>query len=144
MTRPVLSVSEAAKACQVAAKTITRRLPALQEHGASKDSDGHWRIPIEALLAVGLRPGKPTSPDTVQEQRDMSQATVQAELTALRHRAELAEALLAAERRTSEALSLALRALTAGAPAATPTPAPTPDIAPETPPRRRRWWQSRG
>ena len=122
----------------MAAKTITRRLQALQEHGAVKDSNGQWRIPVEALLAVGLTPGKPTGPDSVPGQ---STVNVQAEMDGLRHRAELAEALLAAERRSNEALTLALRALTAGVPAPAAT-IEAPEQEQDTAPAKRRGWRA--
>jgi len=131
-------VAEASAACLVAAKTITRRLPALREHGAVKDSNGQWRIPVEALLAVGLTPGKPTGPDSVPGQ---STVNVQAEMDGLRHRAELAEALLAAERRTTEALTLALRALTAGVPPAPAATVEAPEQEQDTAPAKRRGWR---
>lgn len=56
--RPVFTITEAATACAVSRKTITRKLADLAEHGAAKDEDGVWRIPVEALLAVGLHPGR--------------------------------------------------------------------------------------
>lgn len=57
-TRPTFTITEAATACAVSRKTITRKLADLAEHGAAKDEDGVWRIPVEALLAVGLHPGR--------------------------------------------------------------------------------------
>lgn len=56
--RPLLTITDAALACQVSRKTITRKLGDLAEHGAAKDDDGVWRIPVEALLAAGLHPGR--------------------------------------------------------------------------------------
>lgn len=57
-TRPSFTITDAATACSVSRKTITRKLPELAGHGAAKDDDGVWRIPVEALLAVGLHPGR--------------------------------------------------------------------------------------
>ncbi len=57
-TRPSFTITDAATACSVSRKTVTRKLPELAEHGAAKDDDGVWRIPVEALLAVGLHPGR--------------------------------------------------------------------------------------
>ena len=57
-TRPMFTITDAATACSVSRKTITRKLPELAVHGAAKDDDGVWRIPVEALLAVGLHPGR--------------------------------------------------------------------------------------
>jgi hypothetical protein len=56
--RPTFTITEAATACGVSRKTITRKLAELALHGAAKDDDGIWRIPVEALLAVGLHPGR--------------------------------------------------------------------------------------
>ena len=56
--RPQFTITDAAATCAVSRKTITRKLADLAEHGAAKDSDGVWRIPVEALLAVGLHPGR--------------------------------------------------------------------------------------
>ncbi len=56
--RPMFSITDAAVACAVSRKTITRKLPELATHGAAKDEDGVWQIPVEALLALGLHPGR--------------------------------------------------------------------------------------
>jgi hypothetical protein len=56
--RPMFTITDAATSCSVSRKTITRKLPELAIHGAAKDDDGVWRIPVEALLAVGLHPGR--------------------------------------------------------------------------------------
>ncbi len=50
-TRPTFTITDAATSCSVSRKTITRKLPELAGHGAAKDEDGVWRIPVEALLA---------------------------------------------------------------------------------------------
>jgi hypothetical protein len=57
-SRPSFTITDAATACGVSRKTITRKLGDLAEHGAAKDDDGIWRIPVEALLAAGLHPGR--------------------------------------------------------------------------------------
>ena len=57
-SRPTFTITDAATACSVSRKTITRKLAELALHGAAKDDDGVWRIPVEALLAVGLHPGR--------------------------------------------------------------------------------------
>jgi hypothetical protein len=63
-TRPTFTITEAAGACAVSRKTVTRKLGDLAEYGAAKDEDGVWRIPVEALLAVGLHPGRSLRPAT--------------------------------------------------------------------------------
>jgi hypothetical protein len=73
--RPQFTITEAATACAVSRKTITRKLADLAEHGAAKDSDGVWRIPVEALLAVGLHPGR-SVPDYREPQGRPREATV--------------------------------------------------------------------
>jgi hypothetical protein len=140
--RPEFTITDAATACAVSRKTITRKLADLAEHGAAKDEDGIWRIPVEALLAVGLHPGRsvaqrpsdaparaagvqpsPTPRPTTQAGPDM--ITVSRDRwDDLRIRLARAEAQ-AAERDLALAdARLALRALTAGpaTPAAPPTP----------------------
>jgi hypothetical protein len=130
--RPSFTITDAAIACAVSRKTITRKLGDLASHGAAKDEDGIWRIPVEALLAVGLHPGRslPEAPRPVQ--RPMGPGPVQAPAVApaqtgpdmvtvprdrwddLRIRLARAEAE-ATERALALAdARLALRALTAG------------------------------
>ena len=134
------TVASAATACLVDQKTIRRRLDQLEQHGAAKSDDGQWAIPLAALLAVGLQPGRPAGPDVSMDSTEMSNGHVQdnvqgvstptqAELEGLRHRLAVVETerdglrdLVAAERRNSEVLALALRALTAAAPTTTPVP----------------------
>lgn len=71
--RPTFTITDAAVACAVSRKTITRKLADLAEHGAAKDDDGIWRIPVEALLAVGLHPGR-----SLPEQQSARRPTVAA------------------------------------------------------------------
>lgn len=73
--RPLLTVTEAAQACQVGRKTIVRRMDRLAEHGATKDTQGVWHIPIEALLAVGLKPGRPSTGQPQDTDTDPDQNT---------------------------------------------------------------------
>jgi hypothetical protein len=148
--RPTFTITEAAAACAVSRKTITRKLVDLAGHGAAKDDDGIWRIPVEALLALGLHPGRsvPTrsgSPEPLSNPNPSGSAARVPAATPgvgfvpagpdmvsvprdrwddLRIRLARAEAE-AAERALALAdARLALRALTAG-PTAGPGPAPT-------------------
>ncbi len=152
-TRPTFTITDAAAACAVSRKTITRKLPELAGHGAAKDDDGVWRIPVEALLAVGLRPGRSLPESTPVPARpvvapargapDVAQDTI----TIARDRwDDLRIRLARAEAEASErALALAdarlaLRALTAGPASAAPVPAggPAASAAPDrTSPRDR-------
>ena len=61
--RAIFTVRQATEVCQVSRRTITRHIDALREHGAYKDENGAWLLPVEALEAVGLRPGRPAPPD---------------------------------------------------------------------------------
>jgi len=114
------TVIAAAEACLVAPRTIQRRLDQLAEHGATKDNDGQWSIPLVALLAVGLRPGQPTGPDKALPPTEPSTT----EMDHLRQRLAVVEterdglrALVESERRSNEHLALALRMLTPAPPA---------------------------
>lgn len=150
------SVSEAARVCQVSRKTVVRRLPELAEHGATKTAQG-WVLPLSALMAVGLNPGKPSDPPASDTPRAEAGALVtipRDEYEALRAKQAQADRLVAeldavsrlAKEREShiEDLRLALRVLEPGPSAAEPVVLPTavgeavPMLA-EAP--RRRWWQ---
>ncbi len=63
--RPRWGIKQAAQECGVSVRTVTRRISDLQAHGAFKDEEGHWLIPVEALQAVGFQPGRPTPPEAV-------------------------------------------------------------------------------
>jgi hypothetical protein len=159
-SRPTFTITDAASSCSVSRKTITRKLPELAIHGAAKDDDGVWRIPVEALLAVGLHPGRSlpqvaplaarTAPVAPIPARDPQQDTVtiprdrwdDVRIRLARAEAEAAERALAlADAR------LALRALTAGPTTASRAPdlqtrgqvssaipvTPSSDVAPPAP-----------
>jgi hypothetical protein len=144
--RPMFTITDAASACGVSRKTITRKLADLGEHGAAKDEDGIWRIPVEALLAIGLHPGRslpaPTAPartlqapraSAVPEEASSQPVEAPAEVVSVprAHWDDLRIRLARAEAQASErslALAdarLALRALTAG-PAVAPSPTSPP------------------
>ncbi len=127
LARPTFTITEAATACSMSRKTITRKLPELASNGAAKDEDGVWRIPVEALLAVGLHPGRSLPPLPVASPRPAAPPVAPARetevetITIRRDRWDDVRIRLArAEAEASErglALAdarLALRALTAG------------------------------
>src|SRR5688572_3140622 len=61
--RLALSISEAAQGCGVRRRTIRRRHQAGEFEDAYKDPDGTWRIPVNGLVASGLRPNVVSDPD---------------------------------------------------------------------------------
>ncbi len=151
LTRPTFTVSQAADLCQVSRKSVTRRMSALQAHGAAKDSLGQWVIPVEALLAVGLRPGRPSGPTQgepgpppdvghVSHLEPVTPTAVVAEMAEYRRRAEVAEAerdglraLVDAERSRADALDFVLRhQLTAAGTPVTTSAAAVPVQSPPT------------
>lgn len=136
------SVSQAAEACGVSRKTITRRLPQLADHGATKTAQG-WAIPLDALLTVGLTPGKPAPADPVEapglvsiplaEYEALRAKTAQADRLA--HELEVVRQQATGQAAHIEDLRLALRALEAA-------PAPLAEAVGDTPaPVRRRWFR---
>ena len=55
--RPVLTLADAANACNLSARTMGRKLKRGEIEGAEFDeAKGQWRIPIEGLIAAGLSP----------------------------------------------------------------------------------------
>lgn len=124
--RPTFTITDAAAACSVSRKTITRKLSDLSDHGAAKDDDGVWRIPVEALLAVGLHPGRSVPEVTSAPARPAPPAApappIEAETVTIPRdrwddlRIRLARAEAEANERAAALADarLALRALTAG------------------------------
>jgi len=93
----------------------------LESAGAYKDGAGNWRIPLDALRAAGLSPGRPAPPDADADmavrQRDSDADNVsqlRQEMAELRLRAEVAEALASERERVIEAQAQTLRMLGAG------------------------------
>jgi hypothetical protein len=58
-----LSISEAAQVCGVRRRTIRKRHQAGEFEHAFKDPDGSWKIPVNDLIASGLRPNVVADPD---------------------------------------------------------------------------------
>lgn len=144
--RPSFTITEAATACAVSRKTITRKLAELAEVGAAKDADGIWRIPVEALLSVGLHPGRsvvtgsPRREPVVDLRATAPRPAVEAPPLAdtvtvprdrwddLRIRLARAEAESVERGRALEDARLALRALTAGPSVQTPAAVPAAEV----------------
>lgn len=147
MTRPVLSQREAAAACGVHLSTIRRYREAGRFGGARRDPVRGWLIPVEDLLAAGLRVHAPTPPDGSGEGEQPSPAQVaelERELLEMRHARDLARAearhLREQVTRQDESLRLlwqAMRALTTGSADAREEEADGPGQAPAPPPSER-------
>ena len=155
MDRPTFTVSAAAEATGKSRRTIARLLDADSLPGATRDESGAWCIPLEALLAAGLRVHAPSPPDEPQEHTPTPSTPapaaepteaeqLRAELADWRRRAEVAEAV-AAERAAAladvrSALELAQRMLpvtTTPETTATPAVPATSALAAQRP----RWWR---
>lgn len=139
---PTLGLAEAAKACGVSVSTLRRKRPDLEANGAVQTDKG-WRIPVTALIALGLMS---RTTDTPHETHHETPATpvmkpqsdalteeldaLRSKLAAAEQRAAVAEAVAAERERTIQSQAMALRMLEAGAskpPVATPGP---PTMAP--------------
>ncbi|MEU2856727.1 helix-turn-helix domain-containing protein [Streptomyces syringium] len=170
MERPRLTQREAAAACGVSPTTIRRYREAGRLPGAQRQPGGGWLIPVEDLLAAGLRLHVPSPPEgdgpgdgtghgtPGGTGGDPGSAELLAQLAAERHRREMAEAEARHLRdRLDDAgehladLRRALLALTPGtAPVPGVIPGPSPVTGHVTPdgtgsgaagePRRWRWW----
>ncbi|ATL80257.1 helix-turn-helix domain-containing protein [Streptomyces malaysiensis] len=141
MERPRLSQKEAAAACGVSLSTIRRYRDGGRFPGAERDPVRGWLIPVEDLLAAGLRVNAPAPPDEQPvSEGDRSPAAPAAELLSElaqeRHRRQLAEAeaqhLRETVTRQDEHLADLRRSLLALAPgpAAEPVNTPEPPTAP--------------
>lgn len=159
--RPRFTITEAATVCDVHPDTIRRRLKDLAENGAEKDDSGAWSIPVEALLSVGLKPGKPSAPEAPAPSAaqtspgpvaaspvSQSEAeTLRQEIEVLKHRLELeqvrretAERLVDVHRDALDEARAWRRILEAGPSAraeAVPVPSPAALTAPAVAPQHR-------
>jgi hypothetical protein len=168
---PTLGLAEAAKACGVSVSTLRRKRPELAALGAAQTATG-WRIPITALIALGLMdrttggrhdgqhdtPMTPTTTapvDALTAPVDALTAQLDALRTALAdaERRAVAEAVAAERERMIQTQAMALRMLEASKPPATPTPtittqpaeSPSPAPSKEDPQDapKRPWWRRR-
>lgn len=147
---PVLGLAQAAKAAGVSESTLRRRRGELKEHGATQTDKG-WRIPIPALVSLGLMPAttpaeagrgpeRPAEslvePSTTPDQSSALTARVEAlqrQLAEAEQRAAVAEAVLVERERileererTIQVQDMALRMLEAPVKAPETAPAPEP------------------
>ena len=146
---PTLGLAEAAKACGVSLSTLRRKRPELAAYGAAQTATG-WRIPVTALIAVGLmgrtsdahhesRHDTPLMP-AMTTPTDGASDALTGELEALRsklaeaeQRAAVAEAVAAERERIIQAQAMTLRMLEAPKAPAPTAPEPTPATDPELP-----------
>lgn len=138
----VFTMREAAKVAGVSTSTLRRKKVALVEAGAVIADTG-WQVPMTALITVGLIPGEGEGPTRADSQAQPEQdqelpalreriAELEHQVSELRHRAEVAEAIAAERQQTLDVLRvandserMALRMLTGGSrtPAMQDTPA---------------------
>lgn len=127
----VYTAAQAAIVSQVSLRTVQRKIVQLEAAGAWKDASGQWRIPVEAMQAVGLSPGRPAPPDKRgdnllrQPANSDMLSQLRAEVAAWRRRAEVAEAQAAERERVIEIQQMALRMLDAA-----PVPSKSPALEP--------------
>lgn len=159
---PTLGLAEAAKACGLSVSTLRRKRSELEANGAAQTAKG-WRIPVTALIALGLmdrttdahhesRHDSPMTP-TMTSHDEALIAQLDALRTALadaERRAAVAEAVATERERTIQTQAMALRMLEASKTPATPTtpepaessvPAPRSEDPKHAP--KRAWWQFR-
>lgn len=132
---PMLGLAEAAKACNVSLSTIRRRRAELLAMGATSDARG-WRIPIPALIELGLMDRTTAPDDTPQIPRQSASVPgmtpvmtppsdtpsdtselleeLRSQLAKAEQRAAVAEAVAAERERVINAQAQALRMLEAG------------------------------
>lgn len=158
---PTLGLAEAAKACGVSVSTLRRKRPELTAHGAAQTAHG-WRIPVTALIALGLMDRTTGSHHDGQHDVPMTPTSdaLTAQLDALRtaladaeRRAAVAEAIAAERERMIQTQAMALRMLEASKTPATPTttaptepaenPVPAPSKEDPKHAHKRAWWPFR-
>jgi hypothetical protein len=144
---------------------LRRKRPELEANGAAQTAKG-WRIPVTALIALGLMDRTTAARHETQHDTPMTPTTtppadaLTAQLDALRtaladaeRRAAVAEAVAAERERMIQTQAMALRMLEASKTPATPTPttttqpaeSPSPAPSKEDPKHapKRAWWPFR-
>ena len=110
---PTVSLAEAGAQSHLSVATIRRRLKADQIPGAVRNADRSWSIPVASLVAEGIWTGT-TDTDDQADTATAPTPDLTAELTAMRHRAELAELERDQLRERVEDLRTSMRMLEAG------------------------------
>lgn len=128
-----MGLAEAAKACGVSVSTLRRKRTDLEAQGAAQTATG-WRIPVTALIAVGLmeRVTPPPATDTPHDGVTGELEALRAKLAAAEQRAAVAEAIAAERERVIQTQAMALRMLEA-----TKAPAPAVPGAADSAPTER-------
>ncbi|MCH9730975.1 MAG: helix-turn-helix domain-containing protein [Actinomycetia bacterium] len=94
----VMTAQQAADICGVTLRTIQRRRHRLEAGGAWKDAGGKWHIPISALTAAGLQPGRPKPPDSRTDiSYDTTTPVTDSDVATLESRLQVADLLRRAE-----------------------------------------------
>lgn len=57
-SRPILTIAQIVEQFDVSRATVRRGIDSGRFTGASKDSAGRWIVPVEALIAEGVKPRK--------------------------------------------------------------------------------------
>ena len=152
-SRPSWTISDAADRVGVSRSTIRRYREAGKFPHAFKDSGGVWKVPLEDLLALGLRPVDPALNMPSEPMHDALPERVRELESALaveRAKSEGLQRLAAAAEANAADLRLALRMLESGPVAAQSAPmGSATDQALMSPPgrssepaeHRRRWWR---
>ncbi|MFD6331258.1 helix-turn-helix transcriptional regulator [Streptomyces niveus] len=121
-TRPMLTQREAAAACGVSRTTIRRRREAGDLPNSVQDEARGWLIPVDDLLAAGLRLNAPAAPDKAtppppagqgidaDADQEHDAVALRAELDRVRHEHALAVAEAEHGRQLAEAEAKHLRA----------------------------------
>lgn len=154
-SRPLLTIVQVVEQFDVSRATVRRGIENGRFPGAAKDSQGRWMVPVEALIASGIKPRKTWLTEGTHERAHGSQEVanplqnlVAAErahsanehahnasrITQLEAELSAEKLLRAAAERNAEDLRTALRMIEAR-----PSPAP----AATTVQPRKRWWQRR-
>lgn len=137
--RPVLGLNEAALATGAHRRTISRMLGDGRIIGAEK-IEGRWAIPVESLLAAGLKLHEPTQPAvattaTVIDAQVVRLATLEAEAVKDRSMIEALRANVEDLRRSLRMLEPVEKMENVN------TPPPNHEIPDSVPsPKRSRWW----
>ena len=153
-SRPSWTISDAADRVGVSRSTIRRYREAGKFPHAFKDSGGVWKVPLEDLLALGLRPVDPALgavDEPVEDGLSERVRELESALAVERARNEGLQRLAAAAEANAADLRLALRMLESApavaqeAPMSRPTEQPVMS-APEQPLEpaglpRKRWWR---